>query len=308
MFLVKKCLIKRFEWEFFKVKPTTECHQVAFTRRFAHSDFCAPQSVDIKSDFCDLGRATWHCSPCSQLVLELKRADSATFSAGALSKLALVQSAPLSALQPWVWTLWRMCVHTPCAHFYRATNPSATATMKITSGLQTEFPQAPAMPLFHPVNCTSPFPSLCSLLTFNFSLLPSRLEKVLEQDQDEQICDTDPSFYFHSAHFWIAQQQNHSFFLSPSLYLSVCLQNRPLFLCRIWFFFSWLHVNLFIFYSHISVLIALGRIFLSILTFLGFPFMLRVKFRACGLSVQYFTGRNRIAERVFCVFAGETKW
>lgn len=79
--------------------------------------------------------------------------------------------------------------------------------MKITSGLQTEFPQAPAMPLFHPVNCTSPFPSLCSLLTFNFSLLPSRLEKVPEQHQDEQICYIDPSFSFDSARFRNAQQQ-----------------------------------------------------------------------------------------------------
>lgn len=49
------------------------------------SHFCAPQSIDVKSDFCGLAGATWHCSPCSRLVLELKRAESATFSAAALS-------------------------------------------------------------------------------------------------------------------------------------------------------------------------------------------------------------------------------
>lgn len=266
---------------------------------------CSAIGRHKKSDLCDLSRATWHCPPRSRLVLEPKRAESATFSAGALS---ISPSCSQLLFPHFSRECGRSegCVYARPAHTStEQPTPSATATMKITSGLQTEFPQAPAMPLFHPVNCTSPFASLCSLLTFNFTLLPARLEKSARTRPRWTNLRYWSLFFFPLCPFLKCLTTTKPQFLLSPPHCTRQFQIFPFFVSN-WIFSC---EFVFFFYSHISILIALGCILLFVLTFLSFPFMLRLKFRACGLSVQYFTGTKRIAKRdpAFFVFCRRNK-
>lgn len=75
--------------------------------------------------------------------------------------LTVVQSAPLSALQPRVWTLWRMCVDIARTHFYCAT-PLLLLPWKLPLDFKQNFPRRRRCP--YSTLSTAPLPSPRSAL------------------------------------------------------------------------------------------------------------------------------------------------
>lgn len=177
--------------------------------------------------------------------------------------LTLVQSAPLSALQPRVWTLWRMCVDMPRTHFYCAT-PLLLLPWKLPLDFKQNFPRHRRCP--YSTLSTAPLPSprsaLCLLSISVFFLhVLKRCPNNTKMNKFAILIPLSP-FTLPAFEMLNNNNNNNALFFSPSLHPLVCLQDffSQFSQCQIWNFFD---INFMLIFnlSNILVPITLGYIF-----------------------------------------------